>query len=58
MQVSGTACRILGERQGETAMAAFGPAGVVIFAFIGSLGTLTALYGLERLLKGRPNARR
>ncbi len=39
-------------------MAAFGPAGVVIFAFIGSLGTLTALYGLERLLKGRPNARR
>lgn len=39
-------------------MAAFGPAGMVIFAFIGSLGTLTALYGLERLFKRRPDAHR
>ncbi len=39
-------------------MAAFGPAGLVIFAFIGSLGTLTALYGLERLFKRRSDVRR
>lgn len=39
-------------------MAAFGPAGIVIFAFIGSLGTLTALYGLEHLFKRRSNLRR
>jgi hypothetical protein len=31
---------------------------MVIFAFIGSLGTLTALYGLERFFKRRPDPRR
>ena len=39
-------------------MAAFGPAGLVIFAFIGSLGTLTALYGLEHFFKRQSDARR
>jgi hypothetical protein len=34
-------------------MTAFGPAGLAIVAFIGSIGTLTAIYGLERLLKRR-----
>jgi len=34
-------------------MTAFGPAGLAIFAFIGSIGTLTAIYGLEQLIKQR-----
>jgi len=32
-------------------MAVFGPAGLVIFAFIGVIGSLTAVYGLEQAAK-------
>jgi len=32
-------------------MTAFGPAGLAIFTFIGAIGTLTAVYGLERLAR-------
>ncbi len=39
-------------------MTAFGPAGLAIFAFIGSIGTLTAIYGLEHLIRRRPGAGR
>jgi len=38
---------------GETIMTAFGPAGLAIVAFIGSIGTLTAIYGLEQFFKRR-----
>lgn len=38
-------------------MTAFGPAGLAIFAFIGSIGTLTAIYGLERFFTRRTGVR-